>query len=160
MRIFLAGIMQGSHVAAVLHNQSYRRRLRELLARCWPNCEVYDPLADHGGSLDYDDQRAREVFHRHNRLCGEVDLVIAFVPEATMGTAIEMYEAHRRGRLVVAVSPLKHNWAVKFCSDRLYETVDEFETAIESGELLAELKQLRQGRHGKSASDEAIAGKS
>ena len=144
MRIFLAGIMQGSHVAAVLHNQSYRERLRELLGQHLAGCEVYDPLADHRDSLDYDEQQGREVFLRHNRLCGEVDLVVAFVPEATMGTAIEMWEAKRHGRLVAAISPLKHNWVVRFCSDLLYETVEAFEAAIISGELARQIERLRR----------------
>jgi hypothetical protein len=50
-------------------------------------------------------------------MCGETDLLIAFVPEATMGTAIEMWEAARHGRVVVTISPLDLNWAVQFCSD-------------------------------------------
>ena len=33
MRVFLAGIMQGSHVEADMHPQGYRGRLRELLGQ-------------------------------------------------------------------------------------------------------------------------------
>lgn len=144
MRIFLAGIMQGSHVAAELHSQNYRQRLRALLEESLPGCEVYDPLADHGQSLDYHDEQAREVFLRHNQLCAEVDLVVAFVPEATMGTAIEMWEARRHGRFVVTISPLKHNWVVKFCSDRIYDSVGTFEEAVASGHLASELQVLER----------------
>lgn len=141
MRIFLAGIMQGSHVEASLHNQAYRGRLRKLLHLHLPGAEVYDPLADHSDSLEYRDELAREVFLRHNRMCGEVDLVLAFAPEATMGTAIEMWEARRHGKLVVAISPLTHNWVIKFCSDLLFETVESFEQSLLSGDLARELKR-------------------
>src|SRR5689334_1271223 len=120
MRFFLAGIMQGSHLGAVLHNQNYRTRLKELLLEHFPGSQVYDPLADHANSLDYGEDRGRQVFMDHNRLCREVDVVLAFVPEASMGTAIEMWEAHQHGRTVVTISPLKLNWAVKFLSHVLY----------------------------------------
>lgn len=135
MRIFIAGIMQGSHREAALHDQDYRARLRDLLAQHLPHAEVYDPLADHGESLTYDHDVGRTVFLRHNQMCSECDLVIAFIPEASMGTAIEIWEAHRAGRKVVAISPLAHNWAVKFLSDVLYETLDEFEADLIAGRL-------------------------
>ncbi len=140
MRIFLAGIMQGSLRESALHDQDYRPRLRELLSAHLPDVEIYDPLADHGESLGYDDQLGREVFLRHNRMCGETDVVIAFVPEASMGTAIEMWEAHRGGRKVVTISPLVHNWAVKFLSDVCYATLPDFEADLASGRLMELLR--------------------
>jgi hypothetical protein len=135
MHFFLAGIMQGSHLGAAIHNQDYRTRLKSLLLAHFPGSKVYDPLADHANSLDYDDERGREVFLHHNRLCREVDVVVAFVPEASMGTAIEMWEAHQHGRTVVTISPLKHNWAVKFLSHVLYPDVESFESDLTSGRL-------------------------
>ena len=134
--------MQGSHLAATLHNQGYRGRIEQLLKTHFPQAEIYDPLADHSDSLGYDDQRGRAVFFHHTRLCGEVDVVLAFVPEASMGTAIEMWEAHQHGRAVIAVSPMKHNWAVKFLSHELYADLDELELAIRSGELAARLREI------------------
>jgi len=134
MRIFLAGIMQGSHLGAVLHQQDYRTQLRQLLAQHFPHAEIYDPLADHSDSLDYDEHRGRRVFYHHNRMCREVDLVVAFVPEASMGTAIEMWEAYRHGRRVVTISPLTHNWAVRYCSDAIYPDFEAFAAALADGE--------------------------
>ena len=142
MRMFLAGIMQGSHRGPVLHDQGYRQHLKTLLAEHFPDAEIYDPWADHTDSLDYDERRGREVFWKHNRLCREVDVVLAFVPEASMGTAIEMWEAHEHGRLVVTVSPLAHNWAIRFLSHVLYGNLEEFEQAVRGGELAARLREL------------------
>jgi hypothetical protein len=96
---------------------------------------VYDPLADHANSLEYDDLQGRGVFERHNAMCREVDVVIAFVPEASMGTAIEMWEAYQHGRIVVAISPLVHNWVIRFCSHRVFRDLDSFEAALETGHL-------------------------
>jgi hypothetical protein len=140
MRFFLAGIMQGSHLGTALHSQDYRARLKQLLATHFSEAEIYDPLADHANSLDYDDDLGRRVFLHHNQLCREVDVVLAFVPEASMGTAIEMWEAYRAGRTVVTISPLKHNWAVKFLSHVLYADVEEFEAELKSGRLARRLK--------------------
>jgi hypothetical protein len=139
MKIFLAGIMQGSHLGAVIHNQNYRADLIALLAEHLPGAEIYDPLADHADSLDYDDAQGRSVFMKHNAMCGEVDLLVAFVPEASMGTAIEMWEAHRAGRRVVTISPLSHNWAVRFLSDVVYADIDAFQQALVSGKLRVEI---------------------
>jgi hypothetical protein len=135
MRFFLAGIMQGSHLGATLHHQGYRHRIKQLLAAHFPGAEVYDPLADHADSLSYDDEQGRAVFWHHCQLCREVDVVLAFVPEASMGTAIEMWEANRHGRAVIAVSPMAHNWAVKFLSHALYADLESFETALATGAL-------------------------
>jgi len=142
MRIFLAGIMQGSHLGATLHNQDYRVRLRQLLETHLPDAQLYDPLAEHTDSLDYDDARGREVFLHHNRMCGEVDVVLAFVPQASMGTAIEIWEAYRHGRIVVSISPLAHNWAIKFLSHVLYHDVEEFERALAGGQLAERLAAI------------------
>jgi hypothetical protein len=142
MRFFLAGIMQGSHLAATLHNQDYRGRIKRLIEAHFPDADIYDPLADHSDSLNYDDPHGRKVFFHHNRLCREVDVVLAFVPEASMGTAIEMWEAHQHGRAVIAISPMKHNWAVKFLSHERFADLDELEAALRSGEVAARLHQI------------------
>lgn len=135
MRFFVAGIMQGSHLGEVLHYHGYRERLRQLLSEHFPEAEIYDPLDDHRDSLSYDDQRGREVFLGHNRMCAEVDVVVAFVPEASMGTGIEMWEAWRHGRTVWTISPMAHNWVIRFCSERVFADLDSFEAALREGEL-------------------------
>lgn len=145
MKFFLAGIMQGSHVREELYEQDYRSRLKSSIVEALPEAEVYDPLADHGESLEYDEDTGRRVFYHHNRMCRTVDVVVAFVPEASMGTAIEMWEAHEHGRaVVIAISPLKHNWAIKFSSHLMYSSLEEFEAALGSGELLSRIRELQK----------------
>jgi hypothetical protein len=143
MRFFLAGIMQGSHLAAAIHPQGYRGHLRELIERYVPGADIYDPLAGHADSLTYDDAQGRSVFFHHCELCREVDVVLAFVPEASMGTAIEMWEARRAGRVVVVVSPMVHNWVVKFVGHIVYRDVDELEAALESGDFARKIDAVR-----------------
>jgi hypothetical protein len=148
MRFFLAGIMQGSHLAATLHHQGYRQHIKQLLATHFPGAEIYDPLADHADSLSYDDEQGRNVFFHHCALCRETDVVVAFVPEASMGTAIEMWEAHEHGRAaVVTVSPLVHNWAVRFLSHAVYPDVEALEAALASGELQQRIAEVLAERN-------------
>ena len=146
MRFFLAGIMQGSHRGALLHKQDYRGRIKSLLAEHFPDAEVYDPLADHADSLEYGEAKGRDVFFHHNAMCREVDVVLAVVPEASMGTAIEMWEAYQAGRAVVAISPLVHNWAVKFLSHEMYEDIEQFEQAVVDGSLARRLQEIGDNR--------------
>ena len=150
MRFFLAGIMQGSHTKAVIHSQDYRRRIARLLAAHFPEAEIYDPRAKHAGSLGYSKATGRKVFFHHNRMCREVDVLLAFLPEASMGTAIEMWEAYQHGAAVVTISPLKHNWAVKFLSHVLYRDEAQFIAALESGRLTQRIEKVL-GRKGKAA---------
>lgn len=143
MKLFLAGIMQGSHAGVEMHPQVYRGLLRQLIGEHLPQAEVYDPLADHQLSLEYDFDQGRAVFLHHNRMCGEIDVLIAFVPQASMGTAIEMWEAWRHGKIVVAISPLAHNWSVKFLSHLLYPDLAAFEAELKNGRLAARIEELR-----------------
>ena len=43
MRIFLAGIMQGSQREAVLHCQNYRGHRKKAAQAHLPGAEIYDP---------------------------------------------------------------------------------------------------------------------
>jgi hypothetical protein len=52
-----------------------------------------------------------------------------------MGTAIEMWEAFQQGRVVLAVSPLRENWAVKFLTDAVLDSLEDLEAFITSGKL-------------------------
>ncbi|HEY4312583.1 MAG TPA: hypothetical protein VGN12_24250 [Pirellulales bacterium] len=142
MRFFLAGIMQGSHLGPLLHNQDYRARIKSLIVEHILDAEVYDPLADHADSLEYDDHRGREVFFHHNQMAAEADVLLAFVPQASMGTAIEMWQAYRNGRAVITISPLALNWTVRFLSDEIYATVEEFEAALGCGALARRLTEI------------------
>lgn len=143
MRFFIAGIMQGSHRDTAMHEQDYRSQVKAALEAHYPGAEVYDPLANHQESLGYDDATGRDVFYQHNRLCREVDVVIAFVPEASMGTAIEMWEAHEHGcGIVITISPLSQNWAVRYCSHLVFPDLSSFTDELSSGALKDRIERL------------------
>jgi hypothetical protein len=143
MRFFVAGIMQGSHTAKALHDQVYREQVCELLARYFPGAHVYDPRAKHRNSIDYADLTGREVFFRHNAMCREVDALVAVLPAASMGTAVEMWEAYRSGAAVISISPMEHNWVVRFLSHAVYHGLDEFAVALARGEVAQCIERVR-----------------
>ena len=149
MRFFIAGIMQGSHTVNQMHDQDYRQRIAQLLAEHFPDAEVYDPLATHRNSLAYDKLTGREVFFKHNLMCREVNVLLAFLPAASMGTAIEMWEAHQNGAAIIAISPMKHNWAVKYLSHAIYEDEAEFLAALRSGEFARKIAVVLRKRDNK-----------
>jgi hypothetical protein len=144
LRIFLAGIMQGSHLGQSLHDQTYRGKLKELLVQYLPGAEIYDPLADHANSLEYGEDVGRDVFARHIQMCAEYDVVLAYLPQASMGTAIEMWQAWQRGRVVLTISPLIHNWVVRFCSHQVYPDLEAFERAVRAGDVANILAEARE----------------
>lgn len=144
MRFFIAGIMQGSHTAKAVHDQVYREHVGDLLAQYFPGADVYDPRAKHRNSIEYADLTGREVFFRHNAMCREVDALVAVLPSASMGTAIEMWEAYQAGAAVITISPMEHNWVVRFLSHAVYPHLDAFATALADGAVARCIEQVRQ----------------
>ena len=52
-----------------------------------------------------------------------------------MGTAIEMWEAYSHGKVVISISPLKHNWVIRLCSHFVCPDLEAFEKALETNQL-------------------------
>jgi len=134
-KIFLAGIIQGSISERAIHAQDYRGDIKRLLAKYVPAYDFYCPIANHPESLGYPRDQGRKVFLDHITMAREADVLLAYIPQASMGTAIEMWEAHRAGRLVITISPLSENWAIKFLSDLVFPDISAFESFLASGGL-------------------------
>ncbi len=148
VRVFIAGIMQGSRTEKELHSQDYRTELTEFFHETMPELSVYDPFAKNQDSVNYGNEKGRETFLRHNKMCGtEIDLLVAYVPEASMGTAIEMWEAWKNGAVIISISSMTRNWVVRYLSHRIYPDLDSFKTAVKNGELAALLAE--QGKSGR-----------
>jgi nucleoside 2-deoxyribosyltransferase len=83
--------------------------------------------------VDYDTDQARETFVEMVRLACTADVVVAYVPQASMGTAVEIWEAYVRGVPVYAISPLAENWVIKLSSKRVFPALAEFEAFLAQG---------------------------
>ena len=125
--IFIAGIIQGSKKGKVLHNQNYRKDLKKLLNKYFPEARIIDPVSVHPRSAYYTYKTGKKVFHKSIKQALSSDLFIAYLPEASMGTAIEMWECHRKKVPVWTISLLRENWVVKFLSKKVFSSTKELE---------------------------------
>jgi nucleoside 2-deoxyribosyltransferase len=132
---FLAGIIQGSKQGKVLYDQDYRKRIKVFLHKHFPESKIIDPVDTHPNSVDYDHQTGKKVFLEDIKDATQCDCMIAYIPEASMGTAIEMWECYQKGVPVWSITPMKENWAVKFLSNEIFESLDEFEKHLEKSSL-------------------------
>ncbi|PIP61392.1 hypothetical protein COW99_04305 [Candidatus Roizmanbacteria bacterium CG22_combo_CG10-13_8_21_14_all_38_20] len=127
MRIFIAGIMQGNKKELGIHSQDYRERITSHLRTIFPNVEIIDPDLTDPNRLGYNNKEAEEMFFRYCKIAGEVDFLISFIPEASMGSAIEMWVAHNAGIPILTISPLRHNWVVRLLSLKVFSDLNTFE---------------------------------
>ncbi len=133
MRVFLAGIIQGSMADPTIHAQGWRGPVTALLAQHVPQAVVYDHFAKHPGGIDYDLPRIRATLAEGNQACADSDVVICWLPEASMGTANEMLLAYEAGRLVLTISPMAPNWVLRAYSDHIFADMAAFEAFVAGG---------------------------
>lgn len=127
--------MQGSRRERDIVSQDYRAQLTQLLRRHLDGVEIVDPFALHPGSVDYSQAEGQRAFLNMAEEAGRSDALIAYLPEASMGTAIEIWQAYSRRRAVFIISPLDQNWVVRFLSTRLFASIDDFAEFVAAGEF-------------------------
>jgi len=137
MNVFLAGIIQGSLSEATIHDQDWRTPIKRILAEHHPEAEVYCHYSVHPNSITYDLPEIKETLADGFQRSADCDLMIAYVPSASMGTAIEIYEAHRNNAIVLTISPMAPNWVLRAYSDEIFADIPAFETFIANGGLNA-----------------------
>jgi hypothetical protein len=135
MKIFLAGIMQGSFSGPGYHSQGYRQQLTELLHRNLSQVEIIDPWAMFPNSDTYSNDQARRTFFQVCDLVNQADLLIAYLPEASIGTGVEMWEAYRQGVPIITISPMEQNWAIQFLSWQVCQSMEELESLLQKETL-------------------------
>ncbi len=135
IKIFIAGIIQGSDVGRGIYSQDYRERIKSVLRKSMPDADVFCPFEHHPNSIDYDDERGRKVFSELTEKAAQTDILIAFLPQASLGTAIEIWQAYRAGKIIFTISPMTENWVIKFLSDRNFISLDEFASYVLSGQF-------------------------
>ena len=139
MRVFIGGVMQASNHDKGIVDQSYRQEIATALQARWPDVEVVDPFVLHPNSVEYDDVAAKETLFALAELAARSDLVIAYVPTASMGTALEMYRAYQRGVPVLTISPLRENWVIRALSTRVFPDLASFLAFMQAIETPAAL---------------------
>lgn len=136
MRFFIAGIMQGSLADVGIHDQSYRVAIGEAIRARFAEAEIIDPIELHPeGGLNYGPEEAKRTLLELAEEAARADVLIAYLPEASMGTAVEMWQAYRAGKPILTISPLAENWVVRFLSTRVFPSLGAFESFVAEGEL-------------------------
>jgi len=133
MHVFIAGVMQANRDDNKLESQNYRTRITNVLQEHVPNVQITDPWALHPNGVNYEPEQASRTFISMTKRAAEADVLLAYLPLPSMGTAMEMWEAYRAGAYIVAVSPFEHHWAIRFTSDEMLGDLDELIRAIENG---------------------------
>jgi hypothetical protein len=135
MRIFIAGIMQGSRTDEGIVAQNYRQEITQILRDHVPGVEVVDPIALHPDSVGYSPERAKQTLVELAEEAGRVNALVAYVPAASMGTAIEMWRAYQGNVPVYTISPLTSNWVVRSLSTQVFPDIAVFREFVVDGGL-------------------------
>ena len=126
MKIFIAGIMQGSIKSKGIQGQDYRKIIRDTVKTHHPDAKIIDPFSLFPDSVEYDDQRSKQVLFAMAAEAESSDIVIAYLPEASMGTALEMIRAYDDGKTVVSISPMEKNWFIRAVSSKVFPSLEDF----------------------------------
>ncbi|MCL7451972.1 MAG: hypothetical protein M8467_02865 [Anaerolineae bacterium] len=135
MKVFIAGIMQGSRLDRDIDDQGYRAQITTAILQRYPGSEIVDPNELHPEGVGYDDEQARSTLLEMAALAAECDLLVAYAPQASMGTAIEMWQAFQAGAPIVTISPMSENWVVKHLSDAMVPDLAAFRAWVAGGGL-------------------------
>jgi len=130
----LAGIIQGSRRGRGLYPQDYRERIKRALRGRFPRAEVFCPHELHPKSIDYDAKKGKETFLRMIEEARRSDCLVAYLPEASLGTAIEIWESYKSGVPIWTISPMGENWVVKFFSTKIFPSLSDFEVYLQERE--------------------------
>jgi hypothetical protein len=135
MKIYISGVMQGSIKGEGIQEQGYRPIITDGIRVLHPDAEIFDPRAAFPDSPSYDDDRAKEALFFMADEAASSDIVIAYLPEASMGTALEMIRAYDNGKTVITITSLEKNWFIKGVSAKIFSSLDEFVSWIEQTDL-------------------------
>ena len=135
MKVFIGGIMQGSRKDIDIDDQDYRRVIAEAILARYPGTEILDPNQLHPDGVRYNDELAKATLLEMFELASHADLVVAYAPQASMGTAIEMWHGYASGVPVITISPMAGNWVVRHLSAAVLPDLDAFRQWVADGGL-------------------------
>ena len=143
---FLSGVMGGSgaggskELGIAMEEQDYRGRIRHAVLAADSTATIVDPLEmgkeraaqlyPHGTperEMWADDRELRDMFRDVVAAAAAADVVVSYLPTASMGSAVELHAAHAAGRVVLCVAPgsMRGNWVVRSYSERVFDDIEQ-----------------------------------
>jgi hypothetical protein len=126
MKIYISGVMQGSIKGHGIQQQGYRQVISDAIKMRYPEAEIYDPFSVFPNSVEFDDSKATQTLFAMAKEAACSDIVIAYLPEASMGTALEMIRAYDNGKIIISISSLEKNWFIRAVSTKIFVSLEEF----------------------------------
>jgi hypothetical protein len=135
-------------------------RIKAVLMERFPYAVIFDPwdvyIQDRTDIFSKTDEpgrtRGKEVYRRGLEIAAASDVIVAYLPRRSMGSADEIAAASRKGRLVLCISPPQspeadrvNNWTVishTSHQDNVYDSVEAFVSDVHSGAILSKIKRL------------------
>lgn len=127
--------MQGSRREMAVCSQDYRTEIAAIVSRHHPDVEIVDPFRLHPNSVTYEQDQAVETFLALLDRAAEADILVAFLPEASLGTAIEIWRAYEAGKPAIVISPMAHNWMLWATTTCILPDLQAFATFVAGGGL-------------------------
>jgi len=109
MRYFVGGVMQGASQANntinTLQSQDYRKIIKDIITQADKEAEIFDPFEAPSKLLGTSDEKKlddtqyiTELFkYNLDVIKNKTDIVVAYIPVASQGTAVEMWTAYQHG---------------------------------------------------------------
>jgi nucleoside 2-deoxyribosyltransferase len=135
MRLFIGGIMQGSKQEMAVHDQNYRDQIAAIVHRHHPAVEIVDPAKLHPNSVEYAREEAIETFLDSLDRAASADVLVAYLPAASMGTALEVWRAYEAGKPVFVISPMVNNWMLWATATHIFPDLGAFSAFVAVGGL-------------------------
>jgi sulfur carrier protein ThiS len=139
LTVFIAGVMQSNRRDTLIDSQNYRLQIAAALKNQIPDVQIIDPWAKNRDSINYNDEQARHTFLSMTAKASDADLLIAYLPQPSMGTAMEMWQAYQADTIIIAVTPFVHHWAIRFTANQILPDLDALFALLENGRFLQEI---------------------
>lgn len=141
-RLFIGGIMQGSSREMAMCSQDYRTEIAGIIRQCHPDIEIVDPFQLHPDSVTYERKQAVETFLAMLDRAAQADILVAYLPQASLGTAVEIWQACRAGKPTIVISPMSNNWMLWATATHLVPDIPAFAQFIAEGRLIPYLRPV------------------
>eukprot|EP00438_Fugacium_kawagutii_P012282 Skav236749 [mRNA] locus=scaffold2899:132158:133714:- [translate_table: standard] len=140
-RYFISGVMLGSKqklekAEADLVPQVYRKQIAEVIRKEDPHAVIVDPLdavksrAQRMGQtfddINLSDEAVRDAFTEVVESVKGCDVIVSHLPEASMGSAVELWEARKANLQIFTISPMKDNWTIRSVTDHNFVDLADF----------------------------------